>query len=406
MGFLRLNWEKNLIYIVIYWILEIALRLLRQIKKEWFKTTEDKIQNEYMFVIYSNVSDLLSGFLVFYTYRVSRRKNAIKEIEENDIKDDLIYEKAGPSSKYSKTKIILIMIFISFLEYLSRSFYWIAYAITSANSEEVSHFLQKNWTNTLDIIMRYIFSICVLKTVIYKHHKCSLLSMITGFAILFVTDFLLLFETENRYNKTDTFFYSGILLLKGISNPYQHILIKTIYSNCFIFPEKLQFIRGLFEMIIILVITPTLYFSFGLKSDFNFGYEQIICLIVYIFGELFKTYTLLKIIYLYSVQKVSILLISKSLSGCIFGLYKIISNADEKDDIDFILVSIEMLAIIIIILSTLIYDEIIIINKWNLEKDVKVNIIKRGNEENKKENKLDDLPLHPTITVRYKVEEI
>ena len=369
---LELYWKKNLIYIIIYWILEIALSLLRQIKKDWFKITEDKIQNEYMFVIYSNVSDLLSGFLVLYTYCVSRRKNKVKEVQEDYNKYDLIDEEESSVSSYSKNKKmlyskmkkILIMIFISFLEYLNRSFYWITYAITSANSEEVSHFLEKNMTNTLDIVIRYIFSIWILKQKLYKHLKCSIFSMTTGFIILLVTDYLLIFVTENRYNKNKTFFYSDILLLKGIINPYEDILIKKIYSKFLLYPEKLQFIRGLFEIIIVLVITPILYVSFGLESAFNFGYEQIICLIIYIFVELFKTYLLLKVIYLYSVHRVSILIIFKSLSGCIFGIYKSIINADEKDIIDFILVSFEMLAIIIIISSILIYDEVIIINKY------------------------------------------
>ena len=131
-------------------------------------------------------------------------------------------------------------------------------------------------------------------------------------------------------------------------------------------PEKFQFLRGLIEMVLIIVITPILYFSFGLSSDFNFKTETIILMIFYTLTGFVKAYFLLKIIYHFSSQSVSFLIISESFGGSITEIIHII-NAKEKKIVDFILLALEIIGIFIILLASLIYDEVIIINKWKCE---------------------------------------
>ena len=110
-----------------------------------------------------------------------------------------------------------------------------------------------------------------------------------------------------------------------------------------------------------------------------------------------KAYILLKVIYNYSIQSVSFLLISQSLHNSIYGIIYVFKYVEEKNADDFILISFEMLGIFIILFATLVYDEIIIINKWNLNKNVKLYIMKRGEDENEDMNNLDDMYLMPTI---------
>ena len=59
MALLTLNFDKNFIYVIIFWALEITFRILSTYKREYFEMIQDNIQNEYMFVILSNASDLL-----------------------------------------------------------------------------------------------------------------------------------------------------------------------------------------------------------------------------------------------------------------------------------------------------------------------------------------------------------
>ena len=364
MGFIKLNFNKNFKYIVIYWILEIALNLTRNLKPEYFiLIKEDKVQNEYMSVIISNISDLLSGFLYLYIRISSKSPKKKEEKKEKEEENDLIYEEMSPAPRNNNLIIVMKGIIISILEYLSRSFYWISYAIISVKSKEISHLLQKDLLISTDIFVRYIFSIFVLKSVIYKHGKFSLILMGIGFIILLTADFLLIFCAISNLNINKTLSFTGILLFRSVIIPYEHTLIKQLFLNNYIIPELMQFIRGLFELVIILIITPILYYSFYLDSDFNFDKVTVIFMIINILVGFVKAYILLKVIYNYSIQSVSFLLISQSLPYSIYGIIYVFKYVEEKNADDFILISFEILGILIILFATLVYDEIIIINK-------------------------------------------
>ena len=398
MGFIKLNFNKNFKYIVIYWILEIALNLTRNLKREYFiLIKEDNVQNEYMSVIISNISDLLSGFLYLYIRIASKSPKKKEEKKEKEEENDLIYKEMSPAPRNNNLIIVMKGIIISILEYLSRSFYWISYAIISVKSKEISHLLQKDLLISTDIFVRYIFSIFVLKSVIYKHGKFSLILMGIGFIILLTADFLLIFCATSNLNINKTLSFTGILLFRSVIIPYEHTLIKQLFLNNYIIPELMQFIRGLFELVIILIITPILYYSFNLDSKFNFDKLTVIFMIINILVGFIKAYILLKVIYNYSIQSVSFLLISQSLPYSIYGIIYVFKYVEEKNADDFILISFEILGILIILFATLVYDEIIIINKWNLNKNVKLFIMKRGEDENEDMDNLDDMYLMPTI---------
>ena len=398
MGFIKLNFNKNFKYIVIYWILEIALNLTRNLKREYFiLIKEDNVQNEYMSVIISNISDLLSGFLYLYIRIASKSPKKKEEKKEKEEENDLIYKEMSPAPRNNNLIIVMKGIIISILEYLSRFFYWISYAIISLKSKEISHLLQKDLLISTDIFVRYIFSIFVLKSVIYKHGKFSLILMGIGFLILLTADFLLIFCATSYLNINKTLSFTGILLFRSVIIPYEHTLIKQLFLNNYIIPELMQFIRGLFELVIILIITPILYYSFNLDSKFNFDKLTVIFMIINILVGFVKAYILLKVIYNYSIQSVSFLLISQSLPYSIYGIIYVFKYVEEKNADYFILISFEILGILIILFATLVYDEIIIINKWNLNKNVKLFIMKRGEDENEDMDNLDDMYLMPTI---------
>ena len=365
--------------------------------------SEDKVQNEYKFIIFLNVADLLSGFLVLYIKRASKKIKRQEEKKENELNSEsttqieLIYEeKEIPKKNYFK-KLLVICV----LDYISRCLYSISYAITGVKDEEIFHLLQKDMTITLDIFMRYVFSIFILKFVIYRHSIVSIIMIGFGFIILLITDIIFINNKEDSEIKLgNTFFYAGILSFRGILFPFIDTLVKQLFSNNYMLPEKFQFLRGLIEMVLILVITPILYFSFGLSSNFNFKTETIILMIFYTLTGFVKAYFLLKIIYHFSSQSVSFLIISESFGGSITEIIHII-NAKEKKIVDFILLALEMIGIFIILLASLIYDEVIIINKWKLNENVKLGIMDRADSEieNIKVIKNNIALYHPTFTL-------
>ena len=387
MSFLSFNWDKHFIYAIVYWILEICVRLSMYLRWKSYKMSSSDVQNEYIFVVLLNISDLLAVFLVLYIKWTLRKIDSTKtkEIEKKNSGVQYIYEDAEETNNLNFIKRIIL---ISALDYLSRSLYWISYAITGANNDIVSHTLQKDIVNTLDILMRYAFSIFILKIVIHRHRVLSVILITFGFVILLPVDFIYLKSNDNVFDMSTTLKYAGILAFRAVFGPLEDTFIKKLYSENYILPEYLMLARGCFEFIIIAIITPILYFSFDVKWDIHFGYENIITLIIYTFASFVKSYFLLKIIYHFSSQSVSFLVISESVTGSINEIIDFVKDED-KQILDIILLILEMIGILIIAFATLLYDEVIIIKKWNLDKNVKPGIIKRGEADAKKISDID-----------------
>ena len=250
--------------------------------------------------------------------------------------------------------------------------------------------------NSLDILMRYILSIIILKTKVYKHLILSIFGTVIGFIILVITDFLIIGYTDNTIKLNKTSYFVGILLLRGFSFPIEDILVYQLFKDNHILPQSFQFLRGIFEMMIIIVITPILFFSFGLELDFHFGWKQTITMIFYTIGLFVKAYFLIIVIYHFSSQSVSFLIISESFGVAIIEIIKIIKDND-KNAADIILLILEIIGIVIILFSSLIYNEIIVINKWGLNINVKEDIMVRGELEMKTMKKKNLLQLRMTI---------
>ena len=397
MSLITLNFDKNFIYVIIYWILEIIYRIIFYEREEFFKITKDIIHDEYLFVILLNIADLLSGFLVLYMKCSSKSKK--KEDEKNEERkksqsslSELIYEKLETKIKKTFYKKLII---ITVLDYISRSSIWLSYAITKVDPKKISHTLQINITITLDVIMRYIFSVFILKIIVFKHRIFSMITIGIGFSILIINDIILMFLTETSikiYDIRSTFFYTAIASISGFSYPLEDTFVKQIFSEDYLYPANVQFDRGIFELILLVVITPILYFSFG--GGLEFGYEDlikvIIVLVIYTIAAFVKAYILLKIIYHYSSQSVSFLIISQSFGGSIIRFVQIVKKTiNPSNGWKIVLIILEIFGIIIILFASLVYDEIIIINKWKLNENVKIGIINRGELEMKKLNNLN-----------------
>ena len=373
MAFLSFNWDKHFIYAIVYWILEILIRLGMYIQWNVYKMSDSEVQNEYIYVVLLNIADLLSCFLVLYIKCSFRRQSKIKKANAEVA---LIYDNYEANKK---KKLIKRLIIICVLDYLSRSLYWISYAITGAKNGNVSHQLQKDIVNTLDILMRYIFSIFILHIIIHKHRIVSMVSIFVGFVILLPADFILLHRDEEK-SMGKSVVYVAILALRGIFIPFEDTIIKKLYTDNYVLPENFMLYRGVLECLIIIVVTPVLYFSFGVKWDIYFSRENIITIIIYTLCAFVKSYFLLKIIYHFSSQSVSFLVISESVTGSILGIISFIKDED-KEAIEIILLIMELIGILIITFATLLYDEVIIINKLNLNLYVRKDIIRRGEDE-------------------------
>ena len=128
MSIISFNWDKHFIYAIIYWMLEITVRLFMYLKWDnYFKMSDTDVQNEYIYVVLLNIADWLSGFLIIYIKCAFRNTNqSIKDTKIKEIKTsksgnlDLIYESM---EYYRSDNFHIKMIIISLLDYFSRSLY-------------------------------------------------------------------------------------------------------------------------------------------------------------------------------------------------------------------------------------------------------------------------------------------
>ena len=409
MSILKFNYNKTLIYVTIYWIVEIAFRLARKLNKRYFDIVDDNVLYEYILVIYSILGDLLSGFFVLYIRCSSKsqkekEKEKIKEEEnkenkENEAEYELIYEEIRPVTKKYYSKYLII---IAVLEYFCHSDYWIAYVITGLkNNEEVSHSLRRDLMNTLDIIIRYIFSIFILKIKIYKHHKISIITISIGCLFITIADITILYFYN--VNIGNILYFTSILLIGVIASPFEHILIKKLFQENFIFPEKLQFVRGLINSIIVTILSIILYFSLSIELNLKLKFEYIIAAISYIIAYFIREFLLLKVIYYMSAQSVSFLIISKSMGNSIYEIIDAIRKDKDTENDDIIFYVFEILGFLIILFATFVYEEIIIINKCNLDFYTNKRIIERSEIEKEYSKNLDEIS---SVTQKECITEI
>ena len=75
MSFISFNYNKNLIYAIIYWTLEIIHRTFVYLSwNKYYNIVINDAINEYIYVILLNFSDLLAGFLVIYINCAMKKK--------------------------------------------------------------------------------------------------------------------------------------------------------------------------------------------------------------------------------------------------------------------------------------------------------------------------------------------
>ena len=368
------QWNLNLLYVLIYWILNIFLRLSIDLGFDDFYSISknNASQNEYIFLVYTAISNVLSGFLVLYIKCAMKQESEVQK--KNKIK--LIYK--NPLNKRDKY-FYLNLILISFIDLLHFSCYCIFYWMVDTSNEEISTKTEKDIKTLLDIIIRYLLSIFVLKIKVYKHHIWSILAIIIGFVLIVPIDIVKIF-VGNEKDKKDSFYYIGIMSLRALFFPLEHTLIKKFYSNYYILPENLLFFMGIIQCILLGILTPIFISTKVFNDDLNYDPLKIFMSIIYTLISFVKQTITLKIIYLFSSQSVSFLIISTALAGSIKDIIDFFKKSDKSsiNIINYLSFFFGIIAFIIIIFGTLVYDEILIINKWGLNFNVKKGIYERS----------------------------
>ena len=186
-------------------------------------------------------------------------------------------------------------------------------------------------------------------------------------------------KTQKVYSSVYVIIIVFLLIFKSIIYPLEDTYIKKFFNTYYILPESLLFRIAILEAIILTIFGTFFYCVNLLRFDLILNQEVIIICTVYILVTAVTEYILIKFIYLFSSQSVSFLIISKNFAVSLIDIIDFIKEDKSKIQLHvYISFPFEIIALVIIIIATSVYEEIIIINRCGLNLNVKKGIIVRA----------------------------
>lgn len=367
------RWQKRHKYIIIYWILEvfiIIIQIIQKIYPEYFKLIKGNKEREFINLVCLVIVDFSAGFGYFCSCSIS--SNIIKK---NNLK---------------RCKLISSLIAISVLYFMSFSSFFLFYLVTETKETEGNDVLknyQIDWLIGLDIILRHQISLYILKDKLYNHHKCSLKYITICFFFMLVSDTISIIFGNKNINICKLIFYIVFILYRPFCFSFADVLNKLIFKKYYYYPYFLMFIRGFFEIIFLIVLCIILLFIRKLQFiyiDDNLLIKILfICLnIIFLF---IKALSLMKVINYFSANFVSILILAESFGGIINQITDFCFS--EKYWYEIMNIIIDSICLIVLFISSLIYNEMLVDNEKLLTEE-KINL---GNEEEGLLVKLKDI---------------
>lgn len=377
---IRFHCKSNFLYVIIYWGLEIIYRLIRYQKKDWFQLTESDAENEYLYIIFLSISDFLSVSIVIYHCCRSKK-----------VKYD---------SKINRREKYLKFIYQFILDLLARFAYYIFYKIFELNNDEVSPKIAHDIIIFVDVGMRFIFYNSLINGEIFLHKICSIYSVLFIYILLIVMDSINLIKS-GEYNLNYCFYYTSILVFRSFLFPFSDTISKKLMIKENVLPYELMFARAIIQITLLLIITPILIATSNLNYTSDIFSSSNFCIIapIYIIFGFVKAYLLLNVVYNYSSQSVSFLIISESLTGSINEIINFFNKKEKmSNSINIIFSIFEIFLVLLIGIITMIYEEIIIIKICGLQKNVKDEISFRADDDDSLARNINnlDVSLLPT----------
>ena len=234
-----------------------------------------------------------------------------------------------------------------------------------------------------DIFARYFFSRWILRTYFYIHHYLSfLLNLIGLIPISFVDIWVKVIGNKENKRKFDPLFVA-IISVQLIMYSFEDIMNKVAFRALSILPYTLIFYNGLFQLGYFIIIS-ILFFSFHLydfsEIEWQFEIQYSICFIPF---NILRNYYLVEVIDKFSAQHMALLRVTEC--SIIFIYNKIANNIStsklNKFDLEPYQFIIQCIGFFFLIMSSLIHNEIIIINHPKLKAKTQVYLDKDADKE-------------------------
>ena len=193
---------------------------------------------------------------------------------------------------------------------------------------------------------------------------------------MFVSDTMTIIK--EHIDSRDVIIFITIIFPRVILFPLEDVFNKILLFNDFFLPHSLLFWRGVTQFFFFLFILPILYFN----KKINFKYlkeikttKKIIHSIVFTIISLIRNLCLMNVIYIFNSHYVSFLLVIIIFDNTIQQFLEKDKKYSFKETKGIIYFSIDILALIIIMLGALIFNEMIIINACGLKEKTKKGLL-------------------------------
>ena len=389
MGIFTFSCFKSYYYLLIFWVLDISVTVIRDIfQDQEISDIEYMKGTELIYIGCLTVADLLSGFLVLYTERNAKKEVKEKEKEKSSLAKDTIkslIKDKNKKNKPKKNKYNLIYNDLSKIKYKYSYLFLISLLEFIARSTDLLYLLilkkmpirpgEINWLISVDTFARIFFSYIILKEKIYRHHLFSLALILIGLCSMSICAFKAIVERE-----LESWTYFLFIVGKYLILPLEDVINKILLTNKFLLPHYLMLWRGCFNFFMLAILGAVLLVpgivKFGYFSQFPTNLEiliQILMKVLFTIASFCEAFCLLKVIYIFSPIHVAFL-------NTAFTLYQLIKCRTKSKD-DIILTVVDGVFLLVIIFATLVFNEMLIINICGLNNNTKIGFIIKEQKE-------------------------
>ena len=382
MGLISVSFYKYYFYFIIFWILEFSSTFIKEFLDGIYADHKEvNLLFEILSLASLNAADLLSGIFVLITYiqsKSSKNNNnnsedtKEKEINKNTLELSLIYN--DNSKRTNKYKLLMLISLLEFIGRFTDFFFFAIFGVSRIRGGEIS------WLISIDFLSRIIFSSLLLKSKLYTHHIITIILTIISLCSMSASAFIVIDKKD--LGNWKYFFSVGI---RFIVIPLEDVLNKILFNEKFLLPHILMFYRGIFTAILFILLIPILiliknhtkgdYFSLRHKEKQVNELFQLFLVFTYIVFYSFRNFCIMKVIYFFSPQHVSFLIE-------VFYIFILLRCRIRAHDITIVIIT-DLICLFIIVSSTLIFNEMVIINACGMNNHTKKSLILKESQENK-----------------------
>ena len=323
---------------------------------------------QYIFLFSFCISDLLSGFLVIITMNLM--KSSKTEKIRTNIQDAILLRRNNNDDKNKKIKKYLLLFGICLIDLIGRSCSFVYYLLfeDKIDREETIGLFSS------EMIFRTIFSQLILKTKLYKHHYMSIIIIIIGYLPL------LIFGIVNLVDWKIIIFF----LLRCLAFSIGDNFTKLLFTKEFLLPQDVMLYKGFFALLIHCFVLLPIFFSnqilsFGLFFDYirTNKLNKLLKTILLILCDFLRNIFILQIIYLFSPIHIGFLVHITKYIGYILPFFFDGWNERYLPEPKIMSLIIYILLFVFIIFGTLVFSEIIVINKCGLNEHTKPGLLEK-----------------------------